>query len=165
MPLLRQLPTTVGESAFGDPERSTMAALALRPEPRLKARNLPTRYGARDVGAQANRIRLAGPALSLDLPRPEVSMSIVVRFNPTNVTTEKYEESIRRLEAAGAWPPDGLEYHVMFGSEGNLKVSEIWDSQEKLEEFGERMMPILADIGIEFSGAPDVFEAHNIIKR
>jgi len=92
-------------------------------------------------------------------------MSIVVRFNPTNVTTEKYEESIRRLEAAGAWPPDGLEYHVMFGSEGNLKVSEIWDSQEKLEEFGERMMPILADIGIEFSGAPDVFEAHNIIKR
>ena len=37
--------------------------LALRPEPRPKARNLPTRYGARDVGAKANRIRLAGPAL------------------------------------------------------------------------------------------------------
>jgi hypothetical protein len=92
-------------------------------------------------------------------------MSIVVRFNPTNVTTEKYEESIRRLEAAGTWPPDGLEYHVMFGSEGNLKVSEIWESQEQLEAFGERMMPILADIGIEFSGAPDIFEAHNIIKR
>ena len=36
--------------------------LALLPEPRPKARNLPTRYGARDVGAQANRIRLAGPA-------------------------------------------------------------------------------------------------------
>jgi hypothetical protein len=39
-----------------------MVELALRPEPRPKARNLPTRYGARDVGAQANRIRLAGPA-------------------------------------------------------------------------------------------------------
>jgi hypothetical protein len=40
-----------------------MVVLALLPEPRPKARNLPTRYGARDVGAQANRIRLAGPAL------------------------------------------------------------------------------------------------------
>ncbi len=37
-----------------------MVELALLPEPRLKARNLPTRYGARDVGAQANRIRLQG---------------------------------------------------------------------------------------------------------
>jgi hypothetical protein len=92
-------------------------------------------------------------------------MSIVVRFNPTNVTTEMYEESIRRLEAAGTWPPDGLEFHVLFGSEGNLKVSEIWDSKEQLEAFGQTMMPILTDIGIEFSGAPDVFEVHNIIKR
>jgi hypothetical protein len=92
-------------------------------------------------------------------------MSIVVRFNPTNVTTEKYEESMRRLEAAGTWPPDGLEYHVAFGSEGDLKVSEIWESKEQLEAFGEQLMPILADIGIEFSGAPDIFEAHNIITR
>jgi hypothetical protein len=40
-----------------------MVQLALLPEPRPKARNLPTRPGARDVGAQANRIRHAGPAL------------------------------------------------------------------------------------------------------
>ena len=37
-----------------------MVALAPLPEPRPTARNLPTRYGARDVGAQANRIRLRG---------------------------------------------------------------------------------------------------------
>ena len=42
-----------------------MIGLALPPEPRPKARNLPTRYGARDVGAQANRIRRAGPAFRL----------------------------------------------------------------------------------------------------
>jgi hypothetical protein len=92
-------------------------------------------------------------------------MSIVVRFNPTNVTTEKYDESIRRLEEAGTWPPDGLEYHVLFGSEGNLRVSEVWDSREQLEAFGERLMPILADIGIEFSADPEIFEVHNIVKR
>ena len=76
-------------------------------------------------------------------------MSIVVRFNPTNVTSEKYDESLKRLKEAGQWPPDGLDYHVLFGTEGNLRVSEIWDSQEQLEAFGERLMPILADIGIE----------------
>ena len=41
---------------------SRMVGLALLPEPRPKAGNLPTRYGARDEGAQANRIRHAGPA-------------------------------------------------------------------------------------------------------
>ncbi len=92
-------------------------------------------------------------------------MSIVARFNPTNLTTEKYNESVRRLEEAGTWPPDGLESHVFFGSEGNLRVSEIWDSREQMDAFGERLMPILADVGIEFSGAPEIFEVHNIIKR
>ena len=38
-------------------------------------------------------------------------MSIVARFNPTNLTTEKYNEANRRLEEAGLWPhPDGLEF-------------------------------------------------------
>ena len=37
----------------------------------------------------------------------------------------------------------GLDYHVLFGPEGDMKVSEIWDSQEQLEAFGEVLMPIL----------------------
>ena len=72
---------------------------------------------------------------------------------------------MRRLEEAGAWPPDGLEYHVFFGSEGNLRVSEIWDSREQFEAFGEPLMPILADIGIEFSGDPEIFEVHDVFRR
>ncbi len=91
-------------------------------------------------------------------------MSIVARFNPTNLTTEKYEEANRRLEEARLWPPDGLEYHFCFGSEPNLLVSEIWTSQEQMDAFGERLMPVLADVGIEFSGRPDIFEVHNIEK-
>lgn len=92
-------------------------------------------------------------------------MSIVVRFSPTNVTTEKYEESMRRLEAAGEWPPEGLQMHVLFGTEGSLKVSEIWDSEEQLQAFGARLMPLLEDIGIEFSGPPEVFDVQNLITR
>jgi hypothetical protein len=83
-------------------------------------------------------------------------MSIVVRFDPTGLTSAKYDESTRRLEEAAV---------ECFGSEGTLRVSEIWDSREQFEAFGERLMPILADAGIEFSGAPEILEVHNIIKR
>jgi hypothetical protein len=58
-----------------------------------------------------------------------------------------------------------MDYHVLFGTEENLRVSEIWESKEKLQAFGERLMPILADIGIEFTGEPEVFEVHNIVRR
>jgi hypothetical protein len=92
-------------------------------------------------------------------------MSIVVRFNPSNVNREKYDESLRRLEQAGLWPnPPGLEVHVAFGDEGNMKVSEIWASRKQMDAFGEGLMPILADIGIEFSGQPEVFEVQNLVK-
>ena len=92
-------------------------------------------------------------------------MSIVARFSPTNVNREKYDESIRRLEQAGLWPnPAGLELHVAFGDENNLRVSEIWASKEQFQAFGDGLMPILTDIGIEFSGEPEVFEVQNLVK-
>ena len=92
-------------------------------------------------------------------------MSIVVRFSPTSLTAEKYDEAVKRLEAEGLWPVDGCDYHVCFGSDGNLKVSEIWDSREQLHAFGERLMPVLSDVGIEFSSEPEIFEVHNMFKR
>ena len=91
-------------------------------------------------------------------------MSIVVRFHPANLTAEKYDESHPKVEAAG-FPPDGLDYHVCFGSDGNLTVSEIWDSREQFEAWGEKLMPVLAEAGIEFSAEPEVFEVHEIVKR
>jgi hypothetical protein len=46
-----------------------------------------------------------------------------------------------------------------------MRVSEIWDSREQLTAFGERLMPLLTEIGIEFSGEPEIFDVHNIVKR
>jgi hypothetical protein len=91
--------------------------------------------------------------------------SILVRFTPTSqVTTEQYDETIRRLENAGDWLPEGLEYHVAFKSDGKFRVSEIWDSREQFDAFGERLMPVLKEVGIE-PGKPEMLEIHNIIKR
>jgi hypothetical protein len=92
--------------------------------------------------------------------------SILARFTAApNVTTEQYDETIRRLETSGDWLPKGLEYHVAFKSNGNFRVSEIWDSREQFDAFGERLMPVLKDVGIELSGEPEMLEIHNIIKR
>jgi hypothetical protein len=46
-----------------------------------------------------------------------------------------------------------------------LLVSEVWDSQKELEAFGKRVMPLLADVALEHSGHPEIFEVHNIIRR
>jgi hypothetical protein len=106
------------------------------------------------------RVRLASN------PTRRSAMSIVVRLSPTNVTRAKYDEVASRLESAGVWPdPDGLEFHVLFGTEGDLRVSEIWDSREQFEAFGEHLMPILSDAGVGFSAEPEVFEVQNIVKR
>jgi hypothetical protein len=92
-------------------------------------------------------------------------MSIVVRFSPVSLRAEQYDATIARLnEVLGDAGPDGLDYHVCFGTDGNLKVSEIWDSREKFEAFGEILMPILAEAGID-PGAPEIHEVHNILRR
>jgi hypothetical protein len=92
-------------------------------------------------------------------------MSIVVRFSPASMTAEMYDRSVRMLEEAGLLHVEGLDYHVCFGPEGNLRVSEIWDSREQFEAFAERLVPVLTEAGIELSGEPEVFEVHNVMKR
>jgi len=92
--------------------------------------------------------------------------SILVRFTPApDVTTAQYDETISRLEKSGDWLPEGLEFHVAFKSDGKFVVSEIWDSREQFDAFGERLMPVLKDVGIELSGEPEMLEIHNILKR
>ena len=91
-------------------------------------------------------------------------MSLVIRFSPPSLTAQEYDDVVRRLTEAGVFPADGLDYELCFGSEGKLKVSQVWDSREQLDAFAERLRPILAEVGIN-PGEPEVLEVHNIIKR
>jgi hypothetical protein len=91
-------------------------------------------------------------------------MSVLARFAPASATIEQYDESVRRFEEGGDFPPDGMEYHVCFLHNGNVRVSEIWDSREQLEAFGQRLMPVLEEIGID-PGQPEILEIHNIVRR
>jgi len=89
-------------------------------------------------------------------------MSIVVRFPPSNVTKQQYDTVHDALEKSGDWPPEGCLIHVCFGDEQDVRVSEIWESQEQLGAFGEKLRPQFEAAGIQLSGEPEVFEAHNL---
>ena len=91
-------------------------------------------------------------------------MSVVVRHQPKGLTREKYDEVSRRIGSAGSWPPDGMDLHVLFGQEGDLRVSEIWDSEEQFRAFASRLMPVLDEVGVS-RGDPEVFEVHELQKR
>jgi hypothetical protein len=95
-----------------------------------------------------------------------IAMSVLIRFAPTSrQTTEQYDDVRRRLEEAGRFPPEGMDYHVCFLSDdGNLRVSEVWDSREQLDAFGEHLRPALAEVGID-PGTPEILEIHSIVRR
>ena len=90
-------------------------------------------------------------------------MSVLIRFNPPSLTAAQYDKVVARPNEEGVFPADGLEYEICFGSEGNLKVSQVWDNHEHMEAFGQRLMPILHEVGIN-PGEPEIVDVHNIIK-
>lgn len=90
-------------------------------------------------------------------------MAIVLRFAPEGMTTAKYDETIKRLEAAGQGSPAGRLYHVSFGDPNNLRVSDIWDSKESFDRFGKTLQPILQELGIG-QGEPEILEVYNIVE-
>ena len=91
-------------------------------------------------------------------------MSILVRFSPPSMTAEQYDAIFARLTEEGIQPAPGLELEVCYGSGDQMKVSVLFDSQEELDAFGERLAPILEEMQLD-PGEPEVFEVHNIIRR
>jgi hypothetical protein len=91
-------------------------------------------------------------------------MSVLISFSPQSLTAKQYDEAVRRLTEQGVLPADGLDYEICFGQDGNLNVSQVWDSQEQLEAFGERLRPILMDLNID-PGEPKLAAVHSVIRR
>ena len=89
-------------------------------------------------------------------------MSILVRFPLSNVTKEQYDAVHSALEQSGEWPAKGCLIHVAFGDGKDVHVSEIWESQELLQAFGEKLQPKLAAAGFQLAGEPEFFDVLNV---
>jgi hypothetical protein len=90
-------------------------------------------------------------------------MAISVYINPVSATAAQYDEIIRRLDAAGAGKPAGRLYHACFGTGDKLQVFDIWESQQAFDKFGETMIPIVQEVGVNL-GQPMVEPVHNLIQ-
>jgi hypothetical protein len=90
-------------------------------------------------------------------------MAIAVYFNPENMSAALYDDVIKRLDAAGVGKPAGRLHHSSFGPDDKLMVYDVWESQETFDAFGAKLMPILADLGVD-PGTPAVMPVRNLIQ-
>ena len=96
-------------------------------------------------------------------------MPIVAVFQSPTLTRENYEASVRkltsgkksRMEAPGDWPVGGLLAHIAGQGANGFRVVDVWESEDAFRRFGEKLMPILKEIGID--AVPETFEAHAFV--
>ena len=90
-------------------------------------------------------------------------MALAFYFSPSSFTPEVYDDTIKKLEAAGAGAPAGRLYHFALETEnGKIQVFDVWESQQAFEAFGPTLLPIMAEGGAD-TGQPMVSQVHNII--
>jgi hypothetical protein len=85
------------------------------------------------------------------------------------LTREQYEESVRRLtdgrkerlDSPADWPVEGLLAHIPGQGPNGFRVIDVWESEEAVQRFGDLLMPVLRDIGVE--GEPEIYPAHTFV--
>lgn len=94
-------------------------------------------------------------------------MPIVLVHQGPGLTKESYEEAVRRLsgktrlESTADWPVEGLLAHAAGEAEGGFRVVDVWESEEAAQKFGERLVPILQEVGVE--AQPEMYPAHTFV--
>jgi quinol monooxygenase YgiN len=88
-------------------------------------------------------------------------MAIAIKFEAEPTTREKYDQVRSRLEEAGNWPAPGVVFHAAYGESDIEGVFEVWESRAAFEEFGSKLMPLLAEVGIN-AGEPQVLDVYKM---
>lgn len=95
-------------------------------------------------------------------------MSVVAVFQSPNFTQEQYEESVRRItggkervESPADWPVPGLLAHIAGQGPNGFRVVDVWESDDAFRRFGETLIPILQELGVE--GEPEIYESHTFV--
>ncbi len=89
-------------------------------------------------------------------------MALGLYVTPAEFTVARYDETLRKLEEAGAGSPPGRLYHVALETDGVINVFDIWESQEQFEAFGQTLVPIMSELGVD-PGTPQISNVHNVI--
>jgi hypothetical protein len=95
-------------------------------------------------------------------------MAVVAVFQGASFARDDYEEAVRRLtggksrmESPSDWPVEGLLVHVAGEGAQGFRVLDVWESEEAFNRFGETLLPILQEIGVDVS--PDLYPAYAFV--
>ena len=98
----------------------------------------------------------------------EVAVAVVFVTQGPGITQETYEEVVRRLtdgktrlDSPADWPVEGLLVHAAGEAEGGFRVVDVWESEEAVRRFGETLVPILQELGVE--AQPELYPAHTFV--
>jgi len=92
---------------------------------------------------------------------------IVAVFEGPGFTQQSYEESVRKLTgknkmtSPSEWPVEGLLVHLAGQGPHGFRVVDVWASEDAFRRFGEKLVPILQQLGID--GQPEVYPAHTVV--
>jgi hypothetical protein len=94
---------------------------------------------------------------------------VLVHQGPT-ITQERYDEAIRKLtggksrvESTADWPVDGLLVHAAGQSDQGFRVIDVWESEDACRRFGDRLMPILQEVGIK--DEPEMYPTYAFVSE
>jgi hypothetical protein len=95
-------------------------------------------------------------------------MAVVLVHQGPDITREGYDETVRRLtggkerlESPADWPVAGLLSHAAGDAPGGFRIVDVWESEEAAQQFGEQLMPILREVGI--NTPPEMYPAHAFV--
>jgi hypothetical protein len=95
-------------------------------------------------------------------------VAVVLVHQGAGLTKESYEESVRkvtggksRVESPSDWPVEGLLAHVAGEGESGFRVVDVWESEEAAQRFGETLIPILQEVGV--NAKPEIYPAHTFV--
>lgn len=90
-----------------------------------------------------------------------MSNQIIAVFDLAGMTAEQYEQLLGELEASGD-SQSGRLFHAVSVKEDGLLAIDVWESPEKLQQFGQILIPLLQKVGVTPS-SPQVYPVHNMM--
>ena len=77
---------------------------------------------------------------------------------PKNDAREAYEAAWLRIEEQGLRHPKGRQSHTALIVDDVLRVVDVWDSEDDMSDWMQRLAPILEDSNMELAGQPETGE-------
>ncbi|MCZ4510211.1 hypothetical protein O3Q52_18830 [Streptomyces sp. ActVer] len=98
-------------------------------------------------------------------------MAIVVVLDMPGMTQAQYEQSAEKVagrpgpvKSPADWPVSGLISHTAAPTGNGWLVVDVWESEEAFQQFGETLIPILRELGLD-GVQPQTYPVFNVVTR